>query len=88
MAGSLLIRNARVYTVDPGRAWAEAVAVEDGRIAWIGLDAEAAEHTGLDTEVVDASGATVLPGFIDSHNHVRLGSNPLEVDLAGAATLD
>ena len=30
----------------------------------------------------------MLPGFIDSHNHVRLGSNPLEVDLAGAATLD
>ena len=30
----------------------------------------------------------MLPGFVDAHNHVRLGSNPLEVDLAGAATLD
>ena len=88
MPASVLIRNARVFTVDPGRPWAEAVAVEGDRIAWVGPDAEAAEHAGADTEVVDAGGATVLPGFIDSHNHVRLGSNPLEVDLAGAATLD
>ena len=33
-------------------------------------------------------GQLVLPGFIDPHNHVRLGSNPLEVELAGAASLD
>jgi predicted amidohydrolase YtcJ len=88
MPASLLIRNARVFTVDPGRPLAEAVAVEGDRISWVGADAEAAQHAGADTEVVDAGGATVLPGFIDSHNHVRLGSNPLEVDLAGAATLD
>ncbi|MEX1264971.1 MAG: amidohydrolase [Actinomycetota bacterium] len=85
---SLLIRNARVYTVDAGRPWADAVAVEGDRIAWVGDDEGAAAVTGPDTEVIDAGGATVLPGFIDSHNHVRLGSNPLEVDLAGAATLD
>ena len=35
-----------------------------------------------DAEVIDAAGATVLPGFVDSHNHVRLGSNPREVQLA------
>ena len=39
---------------------------------------------GPETEVADARGASVLPGFIDPHNHVRLGSNPLEVQLAGA----
>ena len=38
--------------------------------------------------MIDAAGATVLPGFIDTHNHARLGSNPLEVDLAGAGSLD
>lgn len=75
-------------TVDPARPWAEAVAIEGERITWIGDDDDASTRIGPDTEVIDAGGATVLPGFIDSHNHVRLGSNPLEVDLAGAATLD
>ena len=88
MPASLLIRNAQAYTVDPSRPWASAIAVIDGRIAWIGGDDEAGLHEGPDTEVIDAGGATVLPGIIDAHNHVRLGSNPLEVDLAGAATLD
>ena len=82
----LLIRNARAFTVDPTRQWAEAIAVREGRIVWVGDDADASE--GPDTEVIDAAGATVLPGFIDTHNHARLGSNPHEVDLAGAASLD
>ena len=82
----LLIRNARAFTVDAARPWAEAIAVREGRIAWVGDDADASE--GPDTEVIDAAGATVLPGFIDTHNHARLGSNPLEVDLAGAGSLD
>jgi predicted amidohydrolase YtcJ len=85
---TLLIRNARAYTVDPAVPWASAIAVEDGRIAWIGDDDGARTHEGPDTEVIDAGGATVLPGLVDAHNHVRLGSNPLEVDLAGATSLD
>jgi predicted amidohydrolase YtcJ len=84
----LLIRNAQIYTVDETTPRAEAVAVVDGTIAWLGSDEDATARTGPDTEVIDAAGATVLPGFIDSHNHVRLGSNPSEVDLAGAGTLD
>ena len=88
MPASLLIRNARAYTVDPAVPWANAIAVEDGRIVWIGDDDDARVHAGPDTEVIDARGATVLPGIVDAHNHVRLGSNPLEVDLAGAASLD
>jgi predicted amidohydrolase YtcJ len=85
---TLVIRNARVVTVDPSMPRAEAVAVEGDRFAWVGDDADADPHVGPDTDVIDARGATVLPGIIDSHNHVRLGSNPLEVDLAGAATLE
>jgi predicted amidohydrolase YtcJ len=84
----LVIRNARAFTVDDARPWAEAVAVTAGRISWVGADGDADTHAGDGTEVIDAGGASVLPGFIDSHNHVRLGSNPLEVDLSGAATLD
>lgn len=79
----LLLRNARVHTVDPARPSAQAVAVEDGRIAWVGDDVDV---PGAD-EVVDAGGATVLPGFVDAHNHVRLGSDAASVQLAGATTL-
>ena len=87
MPASLLIRNARVHTVDRLRPHANAVAVEGDRIAWIGEDLDADAPIDGDTEVIDAGGATVLPGFVDAHKHVRLGSNPLEVDLAGARSL-
>jgi predicted amidohydrolase YtcJ len=88
MSASLLIRNAHAYTVDPAAPWATAIAVVGDRIAWIGSDDEAEAHSDPDTVVIDAAGATVLPGLVDAHNHVRLGSNPLEVDLAGADSLD
>jgi predicted amidohydrolase YtcJ len=84
----LLIRNARVFTADDARPLASAVAVEGDRISWVGDDAEANEHLGAGSDVIDANGAGVLPGFVDAHNHVRLGSNPGAVQLSGAASLD
>ncbi len=88
MEADLLIVNARVHTMDDAMPEARAVAVEGERISWVGADEEARTLAGAHTDVIDARGATVLPGFIDSHNHVRLGSNPAEVDLAGAVSLD
>jgi predicted amidohydrolase YtcJ len=84
----LLIRNARVFTSDDARLWAGAVAVEGGLISWVGDDADAREHLRAGSEVIDANGAAVFPGFVDAHNHVRLGSNPGAIQLSGAATLD
>jgi predicted amidohydrolase YtcJ len=84
----IVIRNARVYTVDPTMPWAEALAVHGDRIGWVGPEAEANHHVGSDTMVIDAHRNMLLPGFIDTHNHVRLGSNPLEVSLSGLQTLD
>ena len=87
-AADLVVRNARVYTVDRALPWAEAVAVSGGRITWVGADADAGDHVAAGTEVIDAGGRLVLPGFIDSHNHVRLGSDPDCVQLAGAGSLE
>jgi len=67
---SLLIRNARVFTSDDTRPWAGAVAVEGERISWVGDDADAPDHLGAASEVIDANGASVFPGFVDAHNHV------------------
>src|SRR6266480_7331866 len=74
-AADLVVRNARVYTVDRALPWAEAVAVSGGWITWVGADADAGDHVAAGTEVIDAGGRLVLPGFIDSHDHVRLGSD-------------
>ncbi|KUL33484.1 hypothetical protein ADL22_32980 [Streptomyces sp. NRRL F-4489] len=84
----LVLTGARIHTVDPDLPEAQALAVRDGRIAWLGTDAGAAAWTGPDTTVLDAGGRLVLPGFIDAHNHVRLGSDDDCVQLAGVRTLD
>jgi predicted amidohydrolase YtcJ len=86
--GDLLIRNAKVYTVDPAQPRAEAVAVKGGRIAVVGDDTEAVEAAPRQAQEVDAAGRLVLPGFIDAHNHVRLGSDTEAVQLGAATTLD
>ena len=72
----MVIRQARVYTMDEKQPWADAVAVSGDRIAWVGSDADAAAYIGKGTRVVDAGGRLLLPGFIDSHFHVLLGGNP------------
>ncbi|MFH9738866.1 amidohydrolase [Streptomyces roseolus] len=84
----LLLTGARVHTVDPALPEAEAMAVRDGRIVWLGAAADAAAWTGPGTRVLGAGGRLVLPGFVDAHNHVRLGSDEACVQLAGARTLD
>ena len=49
----LVIRHARVYTVDDQHPWAESVAVLGDRIAWVGADSEAAAYIGASTHVVE-----------------------------------
>ncbi|MDI3405173.1 amidohydrolase [Streptomyces cavernicola] len=83
----LVLRGARIHTVDPELPEAQAMAVTGGRIVWLGDDAAAADWTGPRTQTLDAAGKLVLPGFIDAHNHVRLGSDDASAQLAGADTL-
>ncbi|MET9605791.1 amidohydrolase [Streptomyces sp. NPDC006512] len=84
----LLLTGARIHTVDPELPEAEALAVHDGRIVWVGPDTGAEAWAGPDTERIDAGGKLVLPGFVDAHNHVRLGSDDACVQLAGVRTLE
>lgn len=50
--------------------YVEAVAVKNGRIALAGAKAKAEQLRGDATELIDLKGATLLPGFIDSHSHI------------------
>jgi predicted amidohydrolase YtcJ len=61
--------NGRVVTCDPTRSVAEAVAIAGDRIAAVGSAAEARAAVSPDADVVDLAGRTVVPGFIDAHNH-------------------
>lgn len=87
MAATLAIVGGSVCTGDARNSAAEAVAVQGERILAVGSDDDIRPLLSNATRVIDARGATVLPGFIDAHNHVRLGSNPGAVALAGATTL-
>jgi predicted amidohydrolase YtcJ len=53
---------------------AGAVAIVDGRIAWVGDPADAAGWQGENTKVVDYSDQAILPGFIDAHGHVSFSA--------------
>ncbi len=66
---------------------AEAVAIQGGRIVFVGTANDAARFRGDATTVHDLGGATVVPGLIDSHTHVvELGGNLERIDLTGVAT--
>jgi predicted amidohydrolase YtcJ len=84
----LVIRNARVWTVDPEQPEAAAVAVRYGRIAAVGDDRAVRDAAGPGAQEIDARGGSVLPGFVDAHNHLRLGSDADAVQLGAATTLD
>jgi predicted amidohydrolase YtcJ len=66
---ALAIVNARVWTGDPRRPWADAVLVRGDRIEAVGSSAEVRKRTDKATRVVDAGGSMLTPGFIDSHVH-------------------
>ncbi len=64
-----VVTNATVYTVDDANPRAEALAVRGGRFLAVGSNDDIANLIGPGTERIDAGGGTVVPGFIDAHNH-------------------
>ena len=65
----LVVFNAKVYTVDSGAPKAEAFAVKAGRFTAVGSTAEIRALIGKTTQTFDARQMTIVPGFIDCHNH-------------------
>ncbi len=85
----LVVRNARIYTVDDDRPRAEAMAVRGGRVLFVGSERGALATRGPQTRVLDLGGATVLPGIADAHVHLLgLGMALRTVDLTGTKSLD
>lgn len=69
-AADLILRNARVYTLEADQPWASAVVITGNTITAV-LDADegTAAYEGPNTRVINLEGAFVVPGFIDSHTH-------------------
>ncbi len=77
-------QNGRIYTVDADRSWAQAVAIQDGRIVYVGSDVDVQEYVGPDTQVHDLESRMMLPAFQDSHVHpIASGLQALRCDLEG-----
>jgi len=68
-AADTVYTNARIYTVDVNDAWADAMAVTDGKIVAVGNADDMSAHTGDGTSIVDLQGRMVMPGIHDTHNH-------------------
>ena len=65
--------NGAIYTVDADRSWAEAVAIADGKIVYVGDQAGLEPWIGERTRVSDLDGSMLLPGIHDSHIHILVG---------------
>lgn len=82
-AADLVFRGGTVYTADPARPTARAVAVKDGRIVYVGDEAGVQPLTGRSTRIMELRGDMLLPGFHDSHIHVVSGGiRAIECDLS------
>ncbi|MFI5179635.1 MAG: amidohydrolase [Vicinamibacterales bacterium] len=91
----LVVLNARVYTVDAASPRAEAFAVSGGRFTAVGSSSEIRALAGRRTQTFDAKQMTIVPGFVDCHNHAGgttllyevLVGNPFEVEFVTIASI-
>jgi len=69
-AAATVFTNGRILTSDPARPSAAAVAVRDGRVVTVGEEAAMQPQVEMGATIIDLGGRTMVPGFIDAHNHM------------------
>lgn len=67
-----VVMSGKIYTLNRHQPWAEALAIKQGKIVAVGTNSEIESLREPHTEVIDAAGDLVLPGFTDTHLHLRL----------------
>jgi predicted amidohydrolase YtcJ len=78
LAADLILTNAKIWTVDKSKPSAEAVAVLGDRIVAVGSSSDVDAWRGPHTQVIDAGGKLLLPGFNDAHVHFVSGGRQLD----------
>ncbi len=87
-AADLVLRHATVYTADSTAPTAEAVAVKDGKIVYVGSDEGVAPYL-KGAQEIDLAGRFLYPGFVDAHAHfLGIGQRELNLNLEGTSTKD
>jgi predicted amidohydrolase YtcJ len=85
----VVLFNGNVITVNEKKTRAQGAAVKDGRILWVGTDEEVKQAVGKGTQVRDLKGMTVVPGFIESHNHTLMfGLGLSSIDLTKVSSIE
>jgi predicted amidohydrolase YtcJ len=85
----LILTNGKVFSADDTGTFHEALAICNDTIVAVGSSEQIVRWRGPDTEVIDAAGRAILPGFIDNHVHLMGGGRAADMaDLRGAATLE
>lgn len=85
----LIFKNGNIYTVNDARPKAEAVAVKDDRIVFVGSNSEVQKYAGKNTRVIDLSGRTMVPGLTDAHHHLSgVGFREMTLNLEGITSLE
>ena len=79
----VILVSGRVYTMDPDRPRADAIAVRDGRILFVGATGHVTALAGPATKIVNLQERTVVPGLVDGHLHfASLAADAGTVDLS------
>jgi predicted amidohydrolase YtcJ len=85
----LIFANGNIYTVNEQQPRAEAIAVKNQRIVFVGSNEDAKKFRSNETRIVDLGGKTVVPGFTDSHCHIfGIGGREINLNLEGTNTLE
>ena len=69
-SADLIVTHARIYTVDDTRPFVSAMAIQGGKVQFVGSEREALQLRGANTRMLDAGGQTIIPGMIDAHAHL------------------
>lgn len=83
----VVLRGGRIWTAADEQPWAQSLAIVGGKIAWVGRDDQASAVAESAAQVIDLQGRAVIPGIVDAHNHLRLGTGGDAVHLGGALSL-
>ena len=88
-SADIVFKNGNVYTANDKAPKAQAVALKNDRIVFVGSNAAAQKYVGTNTRVVDLKGNTMLPGFADAHQHLSgVGQREMTLNLEGTTSLE
>lgn len=86
---NMVIQGGKIYTLNEAQPTAEAIAIIDNKIAYVGDQNGVQGFINDETQIIDLNGNTLTPGFIEGHGHfMGLGENELNVDLLEVKSYD